>query len=359
MCDFSARSLKKMMSFLPPLVSISIFLYIICICSSGKCQILHWRQGHKDECCPPTANMLSREEHENFGMAASQKQLETLDAIPSVASSIRDDDVGPNVYAEGKHTFYASSSGSSRGRSELPSNIAPSNEGKGSNTADRLVRPTSVPVTTDVSGKKVRSKKIKPSTSPSPQFTNSVTPVEGTSRANKLAKVKSIYISSEGNCISPQLAKGKMALNGDNPPSKLGSRKTTGGTASPELLAKDTSKSTGLSSQKCSRLNYVDKGGEDDSKLCKGKDRSLSSTMHCLSSASGEQPAGNSKSLLPENSSSIPNWPQNSRHGLKTSVRKVVQQLLVAKPLKSYLLGSENEMTVKYSDKVFVFYSAL
>lgn len=23
-------------------------------CSSGKCQISHWRQGHKDECFPPT-----------------------------------------------------------------------------------------------------------------------------------------------------------------------------------------------------------------------------------------------------------------------------------------------------------------
>lgn len=35
-------------------------------CSSGKCQIVHWRQGHKDECCPPIiSEPLEKESNSN------------------------------------------------------------------------------------------------------------------------------------------------------------------------------------------------------------------------------------------------------------------------------------------------------
>ena len=44
-------------------------------CSSGKCQISHWRQGHKDECCPPTTTMELKDE--NLSSRASVSKTES------------------------------------------------------------------------------------------------------------------------------------------------------------------------------------------------------------------------------------------------------------------------------------------
>jgi ubiquitin carboxyl-terminal hydrolase 36/42 len=38
-------------------------------CSSGKCQISHWRQGHKDECCP-TVTATTKVEDGNIASRA-------------------------------------------------------------------------------------------------------------------------------------------------------------------------------------------------------------------------------------------------------------------------------------------------
>ncbi|KAI9165768.1 hypothetical protein LWI28_020069 [Acer negundo] len=333
---------------------------------SGKCQILHWRQGHKDECCPTT--MPLNEGNDIIGLAASPQQFK----IPgndseiagkfearSNASSMMDEDVNPKpcIDVEGKHTGFASynssisslpgsGSGSTRGRSDLLVGVSSANEGLGSST---VVRPD--PAAPDLPGKRVKIKKIKKTTGPSLESTNSVIPLQCTSRASKLDKMKLGQNNEEVNCRS-QLPNGKTATTDDIKSSKLGSKKSTGGTASPELLVKDTSKARGSSSLSCSRSDYVTKENEDDSKLHKGKkDRSLSPSMVLPASATGEHSVGSSKSVLPVNVSSIPSLPQNAHHGLKTSVRKVVQQFLVSKPLKSYLLGSENEVAEKYSDK--------
>ena len=43
-------------------------------CSSGKCQIIHWRHGHKDECCPPIATMQLKEESVSHRAEVSETQ---------------------------------------------------------------------------------------------------------------------------------------------------------------------------------------------------------------------------------------------------------------------------------------------
>lgn len=45
------------------------------LCSSGKCQIIHWRQGHKDECRPASSLQISKE-GASAVETASQDQLE-------------------------------------------------------------------------------------------------------------------------------------------------------------------------------------------------------------------------------------------------------------------------------------------
>ncbi|TXG60104.1 hypothetical protein EZV62_014677 [Acer yangbiense] len=333
---------------------------------SGKCQILHWRQGHRDECCPTT--MPLNEGNDIIGLAASPQQFKIPGNDSEIAgkfearsntSSMMDEDVNPKpcIDVEGEHTGFASynssisslpgsGSGSSRGRSDLLVGVSSANEGLGSST---VVRPD--PAAPDLPGKRVKIKKIKKTAGPSLESTNSVIPLQCTSRASKFDKMKLGQNNEEVNC-RPQLPNGKTATTDDIKSSKLGSKKSTGGTASPELLVKDASKSRGSSSLSCSRSDYVTKENEDDSKLHKGKkDRSQSPSMVLPASATGEHSVGSSKSVLPVNVSSIPSLPQNAHHGLKTSMRKVVQQFLVSKPLKSYLLGSENEVAEKYSDK--------
>ncbi|KAL5820025.1 hypothetical protein ACOSQ4_023867 [Xanthoceras sorbifolium] len=331
---------------------------------SGKCQILHWRQGHRDACCPPTTTMLPKEGNDILGVAASPKfEISGNDSEiagklegSSNTSAMMHEDVNPKlcIDAEGKHTGFSSSSisslagsSSSRGRSEILVGVSPPNKGLGSSRVDKPVRPISGPVAPDMPGKRVRIKKIKQTTSSSLESSNLVIP-EGTSPASKLHKMKSSPNTEEINCRS-HLSKGKIARADDIQPSKLSNKKSTGGTASPELLVKDASKCRGSSSLSCSRSDYVTKDSENDSQLHKGrKDRSLSPSMPCPSSPTGEHSVVSSTSELPTNVSSIPSLPLNARNGLKTSMRKVVQQFL---PLKSYLLGSENEVAGKYSDK--------
>ena len=71
--------------------------------SSGKCQIIHWRQGHKDECSPPcptqansdvggdSSQKVSREEHsevsgDNFEGTEQVKSIKSFPLEPSYPS---------------------------------------------------------------------------------------------------------------------------------------------------------------------------------------------------------------------------------------------------------------------------------
>lgn len=45
-------------------------------CSSSKCQIIHWRQGHKDECCPSIITVPLKEESNSYRILLSQTQAD-------------------------------------------------------------------------------------------------------------------------------------------------------------------------------------------------------------------------------------------------------------------------------------------
>ncbi|KAL9255243.1 Ubiquitin carboxyl-terminal hydrolase 16-like protein [Drosera capensis] len=50
--------------------------------SSGKCQIAHWRQGHKDECRPPLINFPNEEPHHDLQPAVKQElSIENADKL--------------------------------------------------------------------------------------------------------------------------------------------------------------------------------------------------------------------------------------------------------------------------------------
>ncbi|KAK9231494.1 hypothetical protein WN943_021730 [Citrus x changshan-huyou] len=268
---------------------------------SGKCQIFHWRQGHKDECRPQRIITPLREDGDSVTVAGPEKQFEIC-----------------------------------------------GNQALGSSTIDRVESPICDSITPDMPETRSRIKKSKQTMSPSADSANMVIDVDGTSRASKLDKMKLSHNDEDVN-IRPQISKVKTTLPDDVQPVKLGDKKSNGGAASPEFLVKDSSTFKSRTSVSCSRFDPVTKVGEDDSQSFTGKHVSSSAPRSSLTI--GRHSLSNYKSVLPAKISSIPSLPQNACHGLKSSMQKVVQQFRVSKPLKSYSLGSEDEVVGKSNEK--------
>ncbi|XP_031258966.1 ubiquitin carboxyl-terminal hydrolase 17-like [Pistacia vera] len=302
---------------------------------SGKCQIIHWRQGHKDACCPLISTMPLREEGSIVGVTASQKQLgsysndsEIEGNVSSEAVSMKDNDVNlkPCADEEGTHFDFPSS------------NI------------DRPERPSADAVT-PMPGTRTRVKKMKQKMSPSSESINSVDDIGGTSLASKSNDMQLSQNDEEVNFRS-QLPNGKTTMPNDVQPGKLGDKKPVGGGALPELLIKDPSKSRSSLFLSSSRPDSVIKDSKDDFKLPKGKDIPSSSfSAPRTSSAAAGQSHTISRSVFLTKNNNIPSLPQNACRGFKTSVQKVVQQFRASKPLKSHVLGSETEVAENYNDK--------
>lgn len=97
--------------FPPSLSRLLIFLFVYLCCnlvcfSSGKCQIIHWRQGHKEECCPPPTTHHINDDGGNSGQrAAKQDQHDIYDGryekrpieTFSVESAVSDSSCSPGV----------------------------------------------------------------------------------------------------------------------------------------------------------------------------------------------------------------------------------------------------------------------
>ncbi|KAJ6405093.1 hypothetical protein OIU84_013130 [Salix udensis] len=82
-----------------------------CGISSGKCQIIHWRQGHKEECCPPPTTHHINDDGGNSGQRAAKqgqhdiydgryekRPIETFSAVSDSSCSLgvsllKDDDI--------------------------------------------------------------------------------------------------------------------------------------------------------------------------------------------------------------------------------------------------------------------------
>uniref|UniRef100_A0A2P2JK11 Uncharacterized protein MANES_12G127400 n=1 Tax=Rhizophora mucronata TaxID=61149 RepID=A0A2P2JK11_RHIMU len=201
---------------------------------SGKCQVIHWRQGHKDECQPSTTSVYMEQGRELNEKSASGKQFETC----GVGS---------------ESLVHASASG------KLCSS--------GNGTLER----SSESIALDVLSTRTGSKEVQEVEIPAPMSTKLANCVDGVSHASKLNKTK-INNIGEGFDCKPQLPNAKMAMYADNKAAKAGYKKSNRRAASSEMLVTEasTSRSSLLSSH--SRLDSVANNEEDDSLPSKNKE---------------------------------------------------------------------------------------
>ncbi|XP_065874124.1 ubiquitin carboxyl-terminal hydrolase 17-like isoform X2 [Euphorbia lathyris] len=204
--------------------------------SSGKCQIIHWRQGHKDECGLLTTGMHLKR-GSDFSERSSEKQSEPNFANESIAHGSPNKELGC----------------SSTGRSERPSE----------NIASDLL-------TTRAGLEEMKEFKVPPSKS-----TKSVTSVNVVSPGTKLSKTRTSCTNEVVDCHS-HLPNGNLA-SGDVMSARLSHKKSIRRVASSEMLVTDASKRRNSTSSSSSRLESVTADKEDDSRLLKGKEARSSS----------------------------------------------------------------------------------
>ncbi|EEF31689.1 cysteine-type endopeptidase, putative [Ricinus communis] len=198
--------------------------------SSGKCQIIHWRRGHKDECRPLTTAMHSKGKNESFERSSEKKTEMHTEGSELLAN-----------FSTNKEIGY-----SGTGRSERPSEDI---------TPDMLsARATS---------KKMQETKLPPSMSAKSTCANSV------SYASKLNKMKSSTNEVVG--CSSQLPSGKV-VSDELPSAKSVNKKSVRKAASSEILVTDASKSNFSASLNGLRLDSITDNGEDDLQLLKDKE---------------------------------------------------------------------------------------
>lgn len=161
------------------------------------------------------------------------------------------------------------------------------------------------------------------------------------SRANKLIKMKSSHNDKEVESTS-KLAKAKINMSADAHPANFAGKKPTRRATLIEKVVTDASKSKSSSTSdredehKEGPLSHGTSGGRP------------SSTAGGLLDSSLRSEKVDSYHALPAKIGSIPSLPQNACNGLKTSVKKVVQQFKSSKQPKSNLSGPENEIAGKF-----------
>nr|XP_011468537.1 PREDICTED: ubiquitin carboxyl-terminal hydrolase 17 [Fragaria vesca subsp. vesca] len=264
---------------------------------SGKCQIIHWRQGHKDECQPLGVQHISD--------------------------------------LDGEAAFHHGGIGA-RASSTSPSTVSWdgfSSSGTGADTpsgeiVDRAVKPLFDGPAPDLLGNMS-------------EYANLVNCQDNFSRANKLVKMKSSHSDKEVDSKS-KLAKAKIDMSADAQPANFVGKKQTRRGTSIEKVVTDAAKSKSLSTS-----NWEDERKEGRLSYSASSGRLSSATGELLDSSFRSEKV-DSCHALPAKIGSIPSLPQNACNGLKTSMKKVVQQFKSSKQPKSNLSGPENEIAGKF-----------
>ncbi|KAF3439217.1 hypothetical protein FNV43_RR17492 [Rhamnella rubrinervis] len=295
---------------------------------SGKCQIIHWRRGHKDECQPPIATMQFEERSDFSGELESQYSNDFEIENESRASSLMDDDakVKPCTDGKGKHTDFASLYARSESLVDISS--------KGSGTSDNSRRPLPDGISPDFLGNMASINEMAVTLSPPKECT-------------KLDKFKKMEPSQSDEKIksTSQFMRAKTVKSGDAHFANLGSKKPSKATGPAEKVATDSAKPRNSSSS----------DGRDNIRLFESKERrsfSSSASGDSSSSTTGGHFVSSSKSAKSDGYHALPAKLGSStsltQSGLKTSVRKVVQQFRASKHLKSNISGHENEIAGRY-----------
>ncbi|PPS18830.1 hypothetical protein GOBAR_AA01744 [Gossypium barbadense] len=284
--------------------------------SSGKCQIVHWRQGHKDECHPATDFAAKKRSGiQSYGCEVEIAFKKSFD--PSSVVENGDGNLKPRVDAIATHSAFAPSSSSSLAgvspsctSSESLVDVSPSRTLMSGHN-DKLGRQLSDDIANGIPKSRASAKNMKEAISPS-------------SESNNLSKLNKKKSSHEEVEFRRQLTKSNNLMHDGAHPTKAAYNKSTGAVSS-EFLVTDASKKSNLTSLSASRPRTVISDREDDLLL----DESL-----------------------PAKSNAAPTLPQTTSNGLRMSLRKVVQQIKTSKQSKSHLFGFGNEGDKKHNYKI-------
>ncbi|KAJ4827956.1 hypothetical protein Tsubulata_032831 [Turnera subulata] len=196
---------------------------------SGKCQIIHWRQGHKDECERLTSKMHLKQGSDPCGRA-------TLEKISEVHA------VGIQSSADISYGEEHASSGI--GELETPcEDISPAFLG------------------TQTSAKERHKAKI-----PHPKSTELVSSGSGVSHVITLNKAGFKY-ADEKLDLNSRLSSEMMAKSDDGKPAKISRKKSMRRAASSEMFVTDASKVMSFPSSSTSGLDSFNNEEENDSQM--------------------------------------------------------------------------------------------
>ncbi|CAJ2647394.1 ubiquitin carboxyl-terminal hydrolase 17-like isoform X1 [Trifolium pratense] len=301
---------------------------------SGKCQISHWRQGHKDECCPSVTTTRNIEDGNITCRASvSETQFDLHEIKGKYGAGSYNDSLSnfnPSVAArksfdDNRHETHDTFTKPVHDNTADDTCVA-------STDSDETVLPTSFPL----------------------ESKNPVNIEVKNCSSSKRSKKKSSNNSDESGFKS-KVPKVKFDTSHDAASNLVGhehKRKVE----SVEKSVADTSKGRAVPSSSNSNkdvaADYV-----EDSYLSRYKEgrRSSSSSRDRLLSTAKEDLISHSMSTktenyhaLPSKFSVAPNPPQNIRSGLKTSMQKVVQQFRSSKESRSNQMSVENELGFPY-----------
>ncbi|XVE83071.1 hypothetical protein DITRI_Ditri16bG0057400 [Diplodiscus trichospermus] len=321
---------------------------------SGKCQIIHWRQGHKDECRPPTNVAVIKQS----GNDSNDSGVESVFKTYSDTSSVVEEDDGGNLkpHADGKATdngFAASSSSSlagfspSRASSESLVDVSPRRTLL-SGPNEKLGRQLSDDIVTAIPRNRAAAKNMEEAISPASESNLTYSVDNYLSKVNK----KRATNNNEGVEFRMQFAKDNNLMSDDVHAAKAVYKKSSGAVSS-EMLVTAASKKSNLTSLSSSKPKNVSNVGENDLQLSESKHvKTFSASDDLSSSVAGGHSVPSSKSGLPAKSTATSTLPQTASNGLKTSMRKVVQHFKASKQSKSYLFGFGNENNGKHNYKI-------
>ncbi|TKY69938.1 Ubiquitin carboxyl-terminal hydrolase 17 [Spatholobus suberectus] len=296
---------------------------------SGKCQISHWRQGHKDECCPPTTTMELKDENISCGASVSKTQ-----------SGLHE--------IKGTHAGISSSNGS---YSSLNPSVA-ARKSFDDNCHSRFAKPVCNDTTDDTSVASAHNKETVLTPSFSSESKHSANIEVKDSSASKRSKTNPSNTTDETRFKS-KFPKTKSDTSHDEA-ANLGSHERR---RKVEKSVTDTSKCKTVPYLSGSSKYAVIDDVDEESHLSKYREarRSSSSSRDRLSSTTKGDLLSQSKCMktdnyhtLPTKVSAIPNLPQNVRSGLRTSMQKVVQQFRSSKESRSNSISAENETGFPY-----------
>ncbi|XP_047152505.1 ubiquitin carboxyl-terminal hydrolase 17 [Vigna umbellata] len=290
---------------------------------SGKCQISHWRQGHKDECCPPPTTTMEIND-ENISYRASASRTES-----------------GHHEIKGIHADISSSNDS---YSSLDPSVG-ARKSFDDNYYNRFPNPVCNDTTADTSAGSAHNKDS------TVNMKCSVNIEVKDSNAIKRTKTNPINTNDETR-LKSKVPKTKSDISHDEA-ANFGSHERRRKVAILEKSGTDTSKFKTVPYLSGSTKYAVIDDVEEESHLSKYRE------ARRLSSSSRDRPSSTTKGdflsqskcvktddchTLSTKVSAIPNLPQNVRSGLKTSMQKVVQQFRSSKDSRS----SENEMGFPY-----------